>query len=171
MGEEKPEEYLKKVGHPSLKHLVELGYVPDEDRLRRGPVAIFECVEPIPCNVCVFVCPFKAVEMKRITDLPKIDFDKCTGCTVCVGRCPGQAIFIVDFSKPGDKGTLILQYDLQNPPRKGESVILLDREGREIGEGEVTLVYREKTTGASVVYVNTDKKILMEARAIRRKGG
>ena len=76
-----------------------------------------------------------------------------------------------EVSKPGSKGTLILQYDLQNPPTKGESVILLDREGREIGEGEVTLVYKEKTTGASVVYVKTDKKIMMEARAIRRKGG
>jgi len=164
------EERIRRMGHPTIEDLRAKGFIPTEERLAKGPVAIFECVEPIPCNVCVFVCPFKAVKMDKITDLPTLDFERCTGCTVCVGRCPGQAIFVVDYSKPGDEGVLILQYDLADPPSKGEKVVLMDREGKELGYGEVLLTYKEKETKANVVYVKAPKKYLMDARAIRRVG-
>ncbi len=158
-------------GVVSPELLKRLGYVPEDSRLKRGPVAIFECIEPIPCNVCVFVCPFKAVKMEKITDLPQVDFDKCTGCTVCVGKCPGQAIFVVDVSGDGEFGSVTMQYDLRDPPRKGESVILLDREGKEVGVGEVLLVYKEKVTGSHVVKVKVPKELVMVVRAIKPRGG
>ena len=160
----------KVTGTLDPQYLSDLGYMPDGSRLARGPVAIYECVEPIPCNVCVFSCPFHAVTMENITDIPKIDFAKCNGCSVCVGKCPGQAIFVIDLSKPGEFGTVTLQYDLMNPPKKGDEVVVLNREGRKLGYGEVTLVYKEKTTGSYVISVKVPKNLVMEVRVIRPGG-
>ncbi len=155
----------------SLDKLSELGYIPPEERLLRGPVAIFECVEEIPCNVCVAACPFKAVMMKRIVDLPRIDFDKCTGCTLCVAQCPGQAIFVVDASKQGGEAYLSLQYDLSDPPKPGDEVTLLSREGTPLGSGRVIKVYRHKRSEAYVVTLAVPRNLMMDVRAFRKSGG
>ncbi len=158
---------VKVTGVLNPDKLKELGYIPSKQRLLKGPVAIFECVEPIPCNVCVFSCPFKAVVMDKITDMPKVDFNKCTGCGLCVAQCPGQAIFIVDYSPKGETGVLTLQYDLTQPPDKGEEVILLDRKGEELGKGRVLKVYKHKRSEAFVVTIEVSKEFLMNARAIK----
>ncbi|MEI6156894.1 MAG: 4Fe-4S binding protein, partial [Atribacterota bacterium] len=34
------------------------------------------------------VCPFDALYMNEETDLPEIDWEKCTGCGKCVKVCP-----------------------------------------------------------------------------------
>ncbi|MCC6032993.1 MAG: 4Fe-4S binding protein [Desulfurococcaceae archaeon] len=159
--------HFKESGVVDLDTLARMGYVPSEERLRRGPVAIYECVEEIPCNVCVFSCPFNAVTKNKITDLPKIDFSKCTGCGVCVGRCPGLAIFVVDVSREGDVGYVTLPHELLPAPSKGSEVLLLDREGREVGRGTVTKVYRDKITRSWVVTLSVPKDLVMVVRAIR----
>jgi Fe-S-cluster-containing hydrogenase component 2 len=158
---------VRVTGVVSAEKLKELGYIPSKQRLLKGPVAIFECVEPIPCNVCVFSCPFKAVVMDKITDMPKVDFSKCTGCGLCVAQCPGQAIFVVDYSPNGGIGYLTLQYDLTQPPNEGEDVILLDRKGKELGKGRVLKVYKHKRSEAFVVTIEMPKEFLMSARAIK----
>ena len=161
----------KKTGVISLERLEELGYVPSEERLRRGPVAIFECIEPIPCNVCVFACPFKAVEMNKITDLPKVDFDRCTGCGLCVAQCPGQAIRVVDLSKEDGNAYVTLQYDLTQPPTRGDEVQLLNELGEVLGFGRVELVYKHKRSEAYVVKVKVPKELALKVRGIIRPRG
>ncbi len=160
----------RRTGVIPIQKLRELGYVPSGDRLRRGAVAIFECIEPIPCNVCVFACPFKAVEMSKITDLPKVDFSKCTGCALCVAQCPGQAIRVVDLSGEEGSASVILQYDLTKPPIKGDSVALLNEYGEEIGVGEVELTYKHKRSEAYVIKVKVPKELALTTRGIRVKG-
>ena len=160
----------RRTGVISIQKLKELGYIPADDRLRRGAVAIFECIEPIPCNVCVFACPFKAVEMNKITDLPKIDFNKCTGCGLCVAQCPGQAIRVVDLSGKGNSASVILQYDLTDPPKKGDTVKLLNEYGEEIGVGEVELTYKHKRSEAYVIKVKVPKELALRTRGLRAGG-
>ncbi|MEO3993629.1 MAG: 4Fe-4S binding protein [Desulfurococcaceae archaeon TW002] len=159
--------HFKETGVVDLDTLTKMGYIPDETRLRRGPVAIYECVEEIPCNVCVFSCPLNAVSKNKITDLPQIDFSRCTGCGICVGRCPGLAIFVVDVSKEGNTGYVTLPHELLPTPSKNEEVVLLDREGKEVGKGIVTRVYRDKITKSWVITVSIPKDLVMVVRAIK----
>lgn len=159
--------HFKETGVVDLSTLINMGYVPEEARLRKGPVAIYECVEEIPCNVCVFSCPFNAVSKDKITSLPQVDFSKCTGCGVCVGRCPGLAIFVVDVSKEGGMGYVTLPHELLPAPSRNDEVLLLDREGREVGRGTVVRVYRDKITRSWVVTVSVPKDLVMVVRAIK----
>lgn len=158
---------FKETGVIDVDTLAKMGYIPDETRLRRGPVAIYECVEEIPCNVCVFSCPFNAVSKNRITDLPQVDFSKCTGCGVCVGRCPGLAIFVVDISKEDGTAYVTLPHELLPAPSRNDEVVLLDREGKDVGRGTVTRVYRDKITRSWVVTVAVPKDLVMIVRAIK----
>lgn len=154
------------VASPDL--IRELGYVPSKERLRKGPVAIFECVEPIPCDVCVWACPLKAVSMGEITEKPVIDFNKCIGCGICVGRCPGQAIFVVDLSK--DPPQVTVPYEMGGAPAKGEEIELLNRVGEPVGRGRIVKFYKDNLTYVVTVEVPSPE-LVMEVRAVRPMGG
>ncbi len=45
-------------------------------------------------ETCVKSCPFGAIEMGE-DKLPKIDWEQCRGCGVCVGACPRKIISLV----------------------------------------------------------------------------
>ena len=81
-------------------------HMPSENCLDKG-VAIIECVQEIPCNPCVDVCPFDAISMESINAPPIVDYEKCTGCAQCVAICPGLAIFVVKTEGKRDRLTII----------------------------------------------------------------
>jgi Fe-S-cluster-containing hydrogenase component 2 len=84
-------------GFLSNDELIKLPGFPSKERLDKGPVAIIECAQEIPCNPCVESCPFDAIVISGpITELPRLDASKCTGCGSCIAVCPGQAIFVVN---------------------------------------------------------------------------
>jgi len=85
----------EKTGMITLKDLE--GQIPPPERFKKGPVAIVECTQEIPCDACIPACPRKLLSMKNIISVPSLDFDKCSGCAICVGKCPGLAIFIFDM--------------------------------------------------------------------------
>ena len=147
----------------SVEELRELGLVPPEDRLRKGPVAILECPEMIPCNICVSACPAGAIRMDRIIDLPRVDWDKCVGCGTCVALCPGLAAFVVDLSKP-DRDYVTLPHEFLPRPREGDEVTLLGRDGRKLGKGRVVRVREVNKT--LVVTVEVPKGLGMEVRGV-----
>jgi len=153
----------KRLGVITVEELKKLNLIPPDDRLRKGPVAIAECPEEIPCNICVDVCPHKAISMKTINDIPRIDWDKCTGCGVCVAICPGLAIFVVDLSKP-EKAYITLPYEFLPVPKTGDKVLLLNRYGEHVGEGRVVKVVEYNKTWA--ITVEVPKELAMEVRAI-----
>ncbi len=155
---------FKERGYISVDELRDLGLAPPEDRLRKGPVVIVECPEMIPCDICVYACPRNAISMDKIYGLPRVDWDKCTGCGVCVGYCPGLAIFVVDVSKP-DKGYVTLPYEFLPEPRVGLEATLLDRGGRVVGKGRIVRVWSYRKTWVVTVEVPHDKAL--DIRAIR----
>ena len=135
--------------------------MPSEKHLKRG-VAIIECVQEIPCNPCVNACPFGAISMENLNDLPKIDYDKCVGCGRCVSVCPGLAIFLVKIG--GENGFVTLPYEMLPIPKVGEVVKVLDREGKVVGKGEIVKVRVENKTG--IITVKVDRNLIMEVRNI-----
>lgn len=159
---------FRETGVIKPEQLKNLGLLPPEDRLKKGPVAILECPEEIPCNICVPYCRAKAIEMNKITDLPKVNWDKCTGCGICVAVCPGLAAFIVDLSKP-DYDLVTLPHEFLPLPNIGDKVILLNRQGEHIGEGVVVRAWEKNKT--NVLTIRVPKGLGMEVRAIWVKKG
>ena len=92
------------------------------EQLKRGPHAVIECTEEIPCNPCCTACPQGAITMAE---------------GLCIPCCPGQAIFVIDDTYSGSEGLLSLPYEFTPLPIVGQSVILTDRRGRPVGEGTI----------------------------------
>jgi len=148
----------EKTGILSLKDLT----LPTDKQLKKG-VAIIECVQEIPCDPCVAICPVNAISMKDINALPEVDYNKCTGCKRCVGICPGLATFVV---KVEDKKALItLPYEFLPIPKVGDNVTALDREGKTKGTAKVIKVNKSGKT--TVVTIEVDKDLAMEVRNIK----
>jgi len=158
----------------SLKELSATVALPPRERLAAGPVVMVECIENIPCNPCAYACPRKAITIKgELTDTPKVDFSKCNGCTLCVSKCPGLAIFVVnrDYSKTA--ATVTMPYELLPRPATGARVVCLDRAGRAVCSGKVVKVLDTKAMNrCALVTVALPKRYWNIVRSIRvgRKG-
>ena len=153
----------------SPAYLAARGSVPSKERLAAGPVVMVECIENIPCNPCAYACPRKAITIEgELTDTPQVDFSKCNGCTLCISKCPGLAIFVIhkDFSKT--EATVTLPYELLPRPMVGESVPCLDRAGRPVCRGRVVKVLDTKALNrCAVVTVAVPKRYWNTVRSIR----
>jgi len=152
----------RRTGIITPEELGKLGLIPPKERLERGPVAIAECPEHIPCNVCIGACPMGAITVEGLTGVPRIAWDKCTGCGKCVGVCPGLAIFVVDLSR--DPAVVVVPHEFLPRPKKGDVVSLLNRRGEKVGEGVVRRVFEVNKT--LVVAVEVPRELAMEVRAI-----
>jgi Fe-S-cluster-containing hydrogenase component 2 len=119
--------------------------VPPAGRLRKGPVAIIECVENIPCNPCVGACPKGAIRIEGdMNGTPSVDFGTCDGCGLCISACPGLAIFVVSQTPGADTATVSLPYEYVPLPAAGDTVVTLSRRGDVLGEGTVKRVLSAK---------------------------
>jgi len=144
---------------------------PSLERLNKGPVAIIECFQRIPCNPCTKACSFGAIKpMEDINDLPTIDFDKCNGCAVCVSRCPGLAIVVVDATYSASEALIKLPWEFTPLPVAGAVVKTLDRSGAIVGEGRVIRVqdgaFFDKTR---IIHLAVPKEDMMTVRSIDRR--
>jgi Fe-S-cluster-containing hydrogenase component 2 len=152
-------EALKKIksspGYPSYKRFI------------KGPVAVIECPEEIPCDPCSEICPFNAIEVgKPITNLPRLIEDRCTGCGLCITACPGLAIFVVNLNYSTEEASISMPYEFLPVPKVGEQVKVLNREGAHICEGRVIKVDEGKDH-TRVVTIAVPKKFFEVARGIR----
>jgi Fe-S-cluster-containing hydrogenase component 2 len=137
------------------------GFLPAEERQRKGPVAVIECIQEIPCDPCVGTCKFDAISMDGINGIPRVDFAKCTGCMSCLKVCPGLAIFIQDKSKA--KPSVTIPYEYLPLPVKGGTVTLLGRDGASLGSAKVKFVLAADTVSrSSLVSVEFDDPALCE---------
>ncbi len=128
---------------------------------------IIECPEPIPCNPCETSCPVGAITVgENINSIPTIDYEKCTGCGICVSKCPGLAIFMVQELLDSNKAIIGIPYEFLPLPQKNDTVYILSRDGEILDTGKVTQVTNFGNK-SPVIYVEIDKKHIEDARHIK----
>lgn len=142
---------------------------PSIDRINKGPVAIVECFQNIPCNPCTTSCKRNAFnEMIDINDLPVIDVDVCNGCTICVSKCPGMAIMVVDGSYSDDEVVFKIPYEFLPLPNVGDVVKGMNRAGEYITDVKILRVTNPKSFDKTpIISCIVNKDFLYEFRNIK----
>lgn len=159
---------LEKTGIPTDDDLEKV--IPDKKRLARGPVVTIECFQKIPCDPCAISCKLGAIKpFKDINDLPMVDFDKCTGCGICISSCPGLAIFVIDMNYSDEKSLIKLPHEMIPLPEKGEDVYALDRAGSILGKVKVVRVLKIKNK-TNIISLEVPKSMVMKVRSIKMEG-
>ena len=139
-------------GIPSPEELAACPGVPSQERMKKGRVAVIECVQEIPCNPCEEACKFGAITVgEQITALPVINNDKCTGCGLCIPYCPGLAIFLVDKSRDDGKAVVEFPYEYLPLPQVDEQVTAVNRAGQELCPAIVLAVKQNKTFDSTAI--------------------
>lgn len=133
------DEKLQTTGIPSEELLEK--FKPPKERMEKGPVVMIECFEEIPCDPCNKACKFGVIKpFEDINDLPEVDYDKCNGCSICIGYCPGLAIFVLDETYSEDTALVKIPYEFLPLPEEGKIVKGLDRQGEYVADAKVIKV-------------------------------
>ena len=95
------------------------------------------------CSICVNVCPMNKMKKECIViqeNYPKINEEICSGCGICVKKCPAKAISIVNLAEEKEK--IFHQYSVNSfrifgfpVPREGVTTII----GKN-GAGKTTII-------------------------------
>ena len=144
--------------------------LPDDERYAKGPVAVIECVQEIPCNPCEAACRFGAIRVgEPITNLPALQAEKCVGCGVCVSKCPGLAIVVVNKVFSRTTATVSFPYEYLPTRVSGEIRRAVNRKGEFICEGTIVKVVNPGSYDHTpVVTIEIPKQYVDEVRSIER---
>ena len=158
---------IEKIGVASPEELSPV--TPSDERRARGPVVMVECLQKIPCNPCATACIRGAIERREdINELPAVDWEKCNGCGVCISKCPGLAIFVVDETFSETEALVKLPYEFLPLPVEGDYVTGLDRSGRPACRARVVKVQNGKAQDKTpVISVAVPKNMALTVRNIR----
>ncbi|MGC9467247.1 MAG: FAD-dependent oxidoreductase [Anaerolineae bacterium] len=109
-----------------------------------GVFPVFHCTQEIPCDPCTAACPQGLIKIPGgdIRHLPifegHVGGKDCIGCERCVAMCPGLAITLVDYRKDPEHPIVSLPYEFPASSLAiGDTVTLLDTEGKILGQGPV----------------------------------
>jgi NADPH-dependent 2,4-dienoyl-CoA reductase/sulfur reductase-like enzyme/Fe-S-cluster-containing hydrogenase component 2/bacterioferritin-associated ferredoxin len=128
-----------------------------------GLFPVIRCVQEIPCDPCIHVCPKDMIKMKGdpIFGIPEVVKDECTGCTLCVSVCPGLAITIVDIRDEGPEGLVTVPFELLDVNvDEGDHVDAVDMDGEFVTTATVKKIAKRK------VY---DRTLLVTLRVPKEK--
>lgn len=162
---------LEHVGYITKEELEKYNQVITDSRYEKGPVAVIECIQEIPCNPCETACKQNAIKIGQpITTLPVLDEDACTGCGVCIAKCPGLAIFLVDKTYSATEATVSFPYEYTPLPEKDEVVEAVNRAGQIVCKGKVVKVLNPKSFDRTpVVTLAIMKEYADDVRSMKRK--
>ncbi len=154
----------------SRSELEEIGHYPSEARMKRGPVAVCECLQKIPCNPCESSCPFHAIYIgDDISNLPCLDEEKCVGCGNCQTHCSGLCIFILDKSYSEEVGTVSFPYEYLINFEVGQTVKAANRTGEYVCDAVVKkIVLTKKSENTPVVTLEVPIDQVDEVRSVYR---
>ncbi len=157
-------------GIPSEEELKNCFGIPSEERMKKGRVAVIECVQEIPCNPCEGTCPFGAITIGNpITNLPHLDEEKCTGCGTCVAMCPGQAVFLINYNYSETEAEVSFPFEYFPMPKKGDIVDAVNRAGETVCKGTVTNVKNPVAyKNTCVVTIAVPEAFINEVRSMKR---
>ena len=161
---------LLKEGFPTIEELEEYGRMPSEERYRKGPVAVIECLQEIPCNPCEAACKFGAIYVGMpITNLPVLNEEKCTGCGQCIAQCSGLAIFVVDKTYSETEATVSFPHEYLPLPEKGQRVRAVNRAGEYVCDATVLRIVNSKMNDHTpVVTVAIPQNFADDVRGMER---
>jgi len=161
---------LEKTGVPTQENLQSV--LPSQERLNQGPVAIIECYQSIPCNPCYTACKTGAIkEFEDINNLPQINHDACNGCALCISKCPGLAILVMDKTYSENETLLKIPYEFLPLPAAGDVVDGLDREGNFVTKVRVEKVLNPKSFDKTpIVHITLPHELALRVRNIRMEG-
>lgn len=161
---------LINTGYLEYEELQSLQKLPDEERYAKGPVAVIECVQEIPCNPCEAACSFGAIHIgEPITNLPTLLSEKCMGCGKCVAKCPGLAIVIIDKTYSETTATVAFPFEYFPTPVVGEIRNAVNRKGEVLCQGKIVGVLNPAANDHTpVVSVEIPKQFADEVRSIER---
>lgn len=161
---------LKIKGAPSLEELKASPAFPTPEQLRRGPIAVIECIEEIPCNPCEAACPMHAIHIgSPITNLPCLDVEKCIGCGKCIAACSGLAIYVKDYTYSENTCTISFPFEYLPLPAVGTEVEMVGRHGEVFCKGTVLRVNNARSNGnTAVVTAAYPKAFFEEVISIKR---
>lgn len=161
---------IEKRGYPLIEEILETNGYPTEERFMKGAVAVVECIQPIPCNPCEDACRFGAITIgEPIIQQPKLDYDKCKGCGLCIAKCPGLAIFMIDKTFSKTEALISFPYEYLPLPEIGQKVTAVDRSGTAQCKGTVIKVNNaEVNEGTSIVTLAIPKKYIDQVRGMER---
>ena len=148
-----------------------IGHYPSEERMKRGPVAVCECLQKIPCNPCESSCPVHAITIEDdITALPELCEEKCIGCGACITHCSGLACFVLDKSYSDTVGSVSFPYEYLHTFQKGDTVKAANRAGQYVCDAVVKRdVTTPKSDRTTVVTLEVPIDMVDEVRSIYRE--
>lgn len=168
MGNYKMNKKLEFTGVISKEELNKYPGYPSKEKIKKGPIAVIECVQEIPCNPCEASCPFGAIKIgEPITNLPMLDEEKCKGCGFCISSCPGLAIFVVDITYSKTEAVVSFPFEYLPLPKIGDRVKSVNREGKTITTGIVLKIRNpSKNNHTPVISIAIPKEWVAEVRSI-----
>lgn len=139
------------------------------EQSRKKAVAVIECHEEIPCNPCVNACPRHAIRISGgIHHIPVLDEDACIGCGICVAKCSGQAIFVVERDEKTAR--ISFPYEMPKIPKKGLEVYGTDRNGDPVCPGRIMRILNQETFDRTmVVTIEVPAEFADDVRGFRYK--
>lgn len=146
--------------------------LPSEERRKAGPYVVFECYQEIPCNPCEAACPRTAVAIgEDINTIPCIDYGLCNGCGICISRCPGLAIFVIDEDYAPGYGKVMIPWEYRPLPEKGAEVVAVGRDGKDVCTAQVVEVRNVRNQDrTAVIGLKVPVEHVNEVRGIKLGG-
>ncbi len=122
--------------------------------LESGLFPVIRCIQEIPCDPCIHICPKDMIAMigDPIFGLPDVVKDECTGCTLCVAVCPGLAITLADIRKEGPEGLVTIPFELLELNVKiGDEVDAVDMDGNFVTQAKVEKITKRKVYDRTIL--------------------